>query len=140
MKTQQKCKTGDWGCLYHACMSDDCQYEHVIEQSPDTDWHQNCKPEPNNLKAEIKKIEPFDRTATVNSVIKEIKIEESKHRPVVAEKYEDIYECYKKLQTVPKLRGKPLMYYCAIIAKQVDKTTGEQYKKNTIYKILKNRI
>lgn len=27
-----KCKTSDYGCIYHACMSDDCQKEVVLEQ------------------------------------------------------------------------------------------------------------
>jgi len=27
-----KCKTNDWGCTYHACMSDDCQKKEVMEQ------------------------------------------------------------------------------------------------------------
>jgi len=27
-----KCKTSEWGCVYHACMSDDCQKAEVTEQ------------------------------------------------------------------------------------------------------------
>ncbi len=25
-----KCKISDWGCVYHACMSDDCQRRFMI--------------------------------------------------------------------------------------------------------------
>jgi len=27
-----RCLTEDWGCVYHACMSDDCQKPHMITQ------------------------------------------------------------------------------------------------------------
>ena len=37
----RKCITGDWNCIYHACMSDECQREQV--QNTDLDWgHGNC--------------------------------------------------------------------------------------------------
>ena len=37
-----KCKTSDWACLYHACMSDDCQKRHVLKNG--INWgNGNCK-------------------------------------------------------------------------------------------------
>ena len=29
-----KCKTSNWSCSYHACMSDDCQKEEVLNYHP----------------------------------------------------------------------------------------------------------
>lgn len=28
-----KCKISDWGCVYHACMSDDCQIKNVLNSN-----------------------------------------------------------------------------------------------------------
>lgn len=26
-----KCKTSNWGCVYHACMTDECQKRYVLK-------------------------------------------------------------------------------------------------------------
>jgi hypothetical protein len=32
---KKKCKTSDWGCPYHACMTDDCQKNEVMKNNVD---------------------------------------------------------------------------------------------------------
>lgn len=31
----KKCKISDWSCIYHACMSDDCQKEVAAKEEPE---------------------------------------------------------------------------------------------------------
>jgi hypothetical protein len=30
-----KCRISNWGCIYHACMSDDCQKRYMLENGGD---------------------------------------------------------------------------------------------------------
>jgi len=94
------------------------------------------------LKEEIKKIRPNSRNSEINKALKEVFFDEfveqnTSIKPKTHLQYEDIYRRYLKLKTEPIFQDKCLMYLCAVIAKQFDKTTGEYYTKNTIYKILK---
>lgn len=37
----KKCKISDWTCLYHACMTNDCQKKHVLKHE---NWGKgNCE-------------------------------------------------------------------------------------------------
>jgi hypothetical protein len=44
-----KCRISNWGCIYHACMTDDCQKQEVLKH--DRSWGpgkcQNMKDEKN---------------------------------------------------------------------------------------------
>lgn len=33
-----RCKISAWGCVYHACMSDDCQKHEVLKTQLLEDW------------------------------------------------------------------------------------------------------
>jgi hypothetical protein len=34
MEMSKPCKIHEWGCIYHACMSDDCQKKVVAKEDP----------------------------------------------------------------------------------------------------------
>jgi hypothetical protein len=46
-----KCKISAWGCVYHACMSDHCQYRHMKELQHL--YSRNCKDKKNQKNERI---------------------------------------------------------------------------------------
>lgn len=50
---KMKCKTSDWGCVYHACMSNDCQKAEMDKVGKDFYGEPNCqKTSRNRIKPE----------------------------------------------------------------------------------------
>lgn len=75
-----KCKTSDWGCIYHACMSDHCQKSIMLRQGCDEGPGKCEKFTPVQLLADKIIYELEEAGLTPDQMIKVIKMAREKYK------------------------------------------------------------